>query len=221
MADFRGFQFPNYTQAPNEFFDDLLPQITELSELKITLVILRQTFGFHRRKFKLSKRDFKFYSGLRTEESVERGIALAVDRGTIRVSAQASHHSPKEYELCILDESGAPMALGERRSKKPKPAEKKEADGKSVVEMAKALCEVCKVDMQLMGGQVGKTAKGLVSAGYTPEMILACFCDQNGWWRTKDFRGKQNISPTLQNVTQFAAMAKNGAGSGGKIIIQD
>lgn len=49
---FVGFASPNYTQTPNDFFDDLMKGIDDLSELKVTLVALRQTFGYHRERGK-------------------------------------------------------------------------------------------------------------------------------------------------------------------------
>ncbi|MBI3783028.1 MAG: replication protein, partial [Deltaproteobacteria bacterium] len=42
---FRGFQSPNYTQVPDELFDELLPLLSG-AELKVLLYIARRTFGF-------------------------------------------------------------------------------------------------------------------------------------------------------------------------------
>lgn len=44
---FNGFSVPNYTQVPNECFDELLPHLNE-GELKVLLYIIRRTFGFQR-----------------------------------------------------------------------------------------------------------------------------------------------------------------------------
>jgi hypothetical protein len=44
---------PNHTQTPNVLFDVWLPQLKE-SELKILLVIIRQTLGWHKKKDKIS-----------------------------------------------------------------------------------------------------------------------------------------------------------------------
>jgi len=44
---FSGFQSPNYTQVPDEVFDELLSKLN-LSELKVLLYIIRRTFGFKR-----------------------------------------------------------------------------------------------------------------------------------------------------------------------------
>jgi hypothetical protein len=42
---FKGFQSPNYTQVPDELFDELLAVLSG-SELKVLLYIIRRTFGF-------------------------------------------------------------------------------------------------------------------------------------------------------------------------------
>jgi hypothetical protein len=42
---FRGFQKPTYTQIPDEFFDELMPNLKE-AELRVLLYIMRRTFGF-------------------------------------------------------------------------------------------------------------------------------------------------------------------------------
>lgn len=42
---FRGFHSPNYTQVPDELFDELLPVLSG-AELKVLLYIVRRTFGF-------------------------------------------------------------------------------------------------------------------------------------------------------------------------------
>src|SRR5215207_5670692 len=44
---FRGFRSPNYTQVPDELFDELLPELSG-AELKVLLYIIRRTFGFKR-----------------------------------------------------------------------------------------------------------------------------------------------------------------------------
>src|SRR2546427_11455404 len=42
---FRGFQSPNFTQVPDEFFDFLLPRLSG-AEIKVLLYIMRRTFGW-------------------------------------------------------------------------------------------------------------------------------------------------------------------------------
>lgn len=44
---------PNYTQTPNDLFDHWLPLLGEI-ELKVLLVIMRKTFGWHKKREKIS-----------------------------------------------------------------------------------------------------------------------------------------------------------------------
>lgn len=41
------FSPPNYTQTPNSFFDEWVPKLKE-GELRVMLVIMRQTFGWQK-----------------------------------------------------------------------------------------------------------------------------------------------------------------------------
>ena len=41
-----GFAYPNHTEVPNDFFDDMLAEIGE-AELRFTLAIIRATRGYH------------------------------------------------------------------------------------------------------------------------------------------------------------------------------
>jgi hypothetical protein len=42
---FKGYTSPNYTQVPDELFDEQLPHLSG-AELKVLLYIMRRTFGF-------------------------------------------------------------------------------------------------------------------------------------------------------------------------------
>lgn len=72
-----GYDSPNYTQAPNELFDGLLPDLSQ-AELKVTLAIVRQTFGWHREKHELSIAFLMRATGLSRQgvlDGLERGLA--------------------------------------------------------------------------------------------------------------------------------------------------
>lgn len=81
---FAGFKAPGYTQTPNDLFDTLLPEIDTLGELKVTLVIIRATLGWHvhRGPKKLSLSTLERATGL-ARHSVIDGVAAALKRGTI------------------------------------------------------------------------------------------------------------------------------------------
>lgn len=46
--DFSGFPVPNFTQVPNNWFDEILPTIPTRSACMVMNVIFRQTFGWHK-----------------------------------------------------------------------------------------------------------------------------------------------------------------------------
>lgn len=95
---FTGFESPNFTQTPNQFFDQLLAQIDDLCELKVTLAVIRYTFGFHRTQAELSQSFLIQATGL-TEKSVKKGIQLALRRGTIRIAQKATNRAGTVYEI--------------------------------------------------------------------------------------------------------------------------
>lgn len=62
---FAGFSLPNYTQVPDELFDQLLPHLKE-AELKALLYIIRRTFGFKRSVDSISFN--QFLKGITTKD---------------------------------------------------------------------------------------------------------------------------------------------------------
>lgn len=92
-----GFQSPNYTQTPNDFFD-MLPDM-EHSEANITLVMIRQTFGFHRDGFKMGINKLAKAAGL-SRNAAKDGAESAERRGTFRRVNPASQ-GEAEWELVV------------------------------------------------------------------------------------------------------------------------
>lgn len=78
----KGYDSPNYTQTPNELFDALLPDLS-LAELKVTLAIIRQTFGWHRDSHELSISFLMKASGL-SRQAVVDGLERALARGYVK-----------------------------------------------------------------------------------------------------------------------------------------
>lgn len=101
---------PNYTQAPNAFFDDILPEITSLSELKVTLAIMRQTFGWHKAEDRISLSQLEELTGL-SRESVADGIKRAMKRGTVGRRKVGQGYV---YGLRVSDNGGAPASQDTR-----------------------------------------------------------------------------------------------------------
>lgn len=75
------FSAPNYTQTPNEFFDVLLPTLKE-GELRILLVIMRQTFGWQKKWDKISASQFEKKTGM-DDRSVYRSLKSLVEKRLI------------------------------------------------------------------------------------------------------------------------------------------
>lgn len=70
-----------YTPAPHCFFDVLLP-LLGFAELKITLAIMRETIGWHKRWKMIAYSEFEKATGL-GREAVRKGIVAGMERGTI------------------------------------------------------------------------------------------------------------------------------------------
>ncbi len=65
------------------FFDDALWQITSLAELKVTLAIIRATFGWHKKEDQLSLSQLESITGM-TRESVANGVKGALSQGLVK-----------------------------------------------------------------------------------------------------------------------------------------
>ncbi len=78
---------PNYTQTPNVVYD-ALPLMAE-AEMRVTLTICRETFGWHQRSAKLSLTDLEQLTGL-SRQGVLNGIEAGMERGLIGRSAEGN-----------------------------------------------------------------------------------------------------------------------------------
>jgi len=111
---FSGFQSPNYTQVPDELFDQLLPQLSG-AELKVLLYIVRRTFGFKRESDAISLS--QMLTGIRRKDGMflDRGTGLskpallaalrALEEKRIihteRRRSQDKGDEPTAYRLCV------------------------------------------------------------------------------------------------------------------------
>jgi Bacteriophage replication protein O len=118
LATFAGFSSPNYTQVPDELFDQLMPQLAD-AELRVLLYIVRRTFGFKREADAISLS--QMVSGITTKDgqvldhgtglskaTVARGLAGLRNKGVIlaeRNSSQMRGDEPTTYRLHIKHES--------------------------------------------------------------------------------------------------------------------
>lgn len=109
-----------FTKTPNWFYDELLPQISTLAELKITEVVIRHTLGFHQEEKLLSISLFMEKTGL-SSQAVRDGIDAALERGFVerwpsgqsfKYSFQPCYflaQSAKSSDTTVLDSSIAPI----------------------------------------------------------------------------------------------------------------
>lgn len=75
------FESPNYTQMPNDLVDSMLPELGE-AELRVLLVVIRQTFGYHHDQFSMSFRGLAEATGL-SASNAARGASDLEMRGLI------------------------------------------------------------------------------------------------------------------------------------------
>ncbi len=83
-----GFQAPNYTQVPNDFFE-MAAKMGE-AELKVVLCLIRETFGYHRETCELSIRALARQAGL-TPRNAFTGAELAIARGLIEKTVSSTN----------------------------------------------------------------------------------------------------------------------------------
>ncbi len=96
-----GFPEPNYTQTPNRLFE-MLGDMSD-AELRVTLVMIRQTFGYHRNGFKMGVSKLAEAAGLSRQAALD-GARKAEERGTFRrVNPDAQGEA--EWELIVDDDS--------------------------------------------------------------------------------------------------------------------
>lgn len=72
---------PNYTQTPNDLFDHWLPLLTE-AELKVLLVIMRKTFGWHKTHDQISLSQLSRFTGMK-EDTVLKAARSLQEKGVI------------------------------------------------------------------------------------------------------------------------------------------
>lgn len=73
---FQGFQSPNYTQVPDELFDELLAQLSG-NQVKVTLYIIRKTFGWKKASDNISLS--QMLNGVTAKDGrvLDRGVGIS------------------------------------------------------------------------------------------------------------------------------------------------
>lgn len=101
------FKDPNYTQVPNDFFD-MIPDMTD-AELRVTLALVRQTFGFHRPTTTMGFTDLESSTGL-SNNGVRAGAEAAENRGTFR-RLNPDTKTKAEWELVVEPAASDPQPV--------------------------------------------------------------------------------------------------------------
>ena len=104
-----GFSAPNYTQVPDEFFDDLMVDLSE-AELRVFLYLMRRTFGFKKSADAISLK--QIINGIQTRDgrvldrgaglshtSVKRGLKGLVEKGVIATAKVVSDQGDFETNI--------------------------------------------------------------------------------------------------------------------------
>jgi hypothetical protein len=102
MTDEPGVPTPNYTQIPNMIFD-LMPLMND-TELRVVLFIARQTFGWHKKRDKLSISQIMAGTGL-SNGGVIAGVEAGIERGLIRRTAISKTNPRKGFYYSLLVKS--------------------------------------------------------------------------------------------------------------------
>jgi len=93
---------PNYTQTPNDLFDHWLPHLGE-AELKVLLVILRKTFGWHRTRDRISLSQLSDITGL-DRRNVMKATKKLQEKGLIKKEVIGDNGSQQTYYELIVGE---------------------------------------------------------------------------------------------------------------------
>lgn len=93
---------PNYTQAPNELFDEWLP-LLGMAELKVLMVIIRKTFGWHKVRDRISLSQLEQVTGLERRH-VSKAVKSLQERKLIIKNVVGENGIQETfYELFIED----------------------------------------------------------------------------------------------------------------------
>jgi phage replication O-like protein O len=95
---------PTYTQTPNDLFDHWLPLLGE-GELKVLLVIMRKTFGWHKTHDAISVSQLSKLTGMK-EDTVIKAAKSLQKKGVITRSVVGKNGAQQTiYSLVVEEES--------------------------------------------------------------------------------------------------------------------
>lgn len=233
------FDAPNYTQAPNAFFDLLVIEIDKLAELKVTLAIIRATFGWHKDEDELSFTQLEERTGL-SRQSVNDGITSALDRGYVKRRKQGRSFLYR-LEVKNLDSQGTGPGDGQAARPIPPDSSVKDVDtqkkGTTSKEKGKekprpeveALCQLMADLSNARTDPEGNRPKPKYTVtkggrdamrrlididGRSPELIERAmrWVDQHDFWR-KNILSPEKLRKQFDTIYLEAQKKKGGSGS--------
>jgi phage replication O-like protein O len=235
------FDAPNYTQAPNAFFDVLVVEIDKLAELKVTLAIIRATFGWHKDEDELSFSQLEERTGL-SRQSVSDGIASALDRGYVQrrkqgrsflyrlevknldsqesgpSDGQAGRPIPPDSSVKQVDTQKKGTTSKEKRKEMPRPEVEALCQLMADLSNARTDPEGNRSTPKYKPTQGGRDAIRLLidKDGRSPELIERAirWVDQHDFWR-KNILAPEKLRKQFDTI-YLEAQQKKGGGKGTK-----
>lgn len=95
---------PNFTQTPNVLFDDWLPKLSFV-ELKVLMVIMRKTFGWHKVRDQISLSQLENLTGARREAIIKATKSLEKNGLIVKTKVGKKGSENTYYELVITEDS--------------------------------------------------------------------------------------------------------------------
>ena len=89
---------PNYTQVPNIILDSMMMDMGE-AEFKIVMAIVRNTFGWHKKRKRMSLTYIMKATGM-SKQGVLNGIEQAIERGIVSRRKDGQSY---QYEIVISE----------------------------------------------------------------------------------------------------------------------
>jgi phage replication O-like protein O len=98
------FNSPNFTQIPNDFLETCLPELGEV-ELKVLLVIMRKTFGYHKKRDQISLSQLQKYTGS-SATNILLAVKCLIEKGVItKYTEGPAGKQVTLYELVVHEDS--------------------------------------------------------------------------------------------------------------------
>lgn len=102
---------PNYTQTPNVFFDEVFKTLTE-GELRIVLVLVRQTFGWHKNVDRISLGQLAKKTGM-IKTSICRSLNSLLNKNLIQKHKFGTPGKERCYYALVMEKEKEEMPLPE------------------------------------------------------------------------------------------------------------